>query len=111
MRRGQTTKPSPKPNSSRRGGPPVMFSKRELLEACELSPKTFDTIRKAARVRGPGHGGMDWAFSADDVRALIYKASGGTFTERGRPAAAAWRGMLEERGFEVEVDDGGKRRG
>ena len=68
----------------------------ELLEASGLSPKTFDTIRKAARVRGPGHGGMDWAFSVEDVRALIYKAESGTFTERGPPAAEAWRALLEE---------------
>jgi hypothetical protein len=38
----------------------------------------------------------------DDVRALIYKASGGTFTERGAPAAAAWRAMLEELGIAPE---------
>ncbi len=80
------------------------------MEASGLSAKTFDTIRKAARVRGPGHGGMDWAFSADDVRALIHKASGGTFSERGGPAVAAWRGMLEERGFVVEVEERRGRR-
>ena len=41
------------------GDPNAQFSKRELLEASGLSAKTFDTIRKAARVKGPGHGGMD----------------------------------------------------
>src|SRR4051812_36744894 len=91
MRPGQMPRPEGDPHSH--------FSKRELLEASGLSPKTFDTIRKAARVRGPGHGGMDWAFSVEDVRALIYKASGGSFSERGGPAVTAWTLLLEERGF------------
>jgi hypothetical protein len=47
---------------------------------------------------------MDWAFTAEDVRMLIYKASGGTFSERGGPAVTAWRTMLEERGFRVDED-------
>jgi hypothetical protein len=102
MRRGQDPRPRQDPNTQ--------FSKRELLEASGLSPKTFDTIRKAARVKGPSHGGMDWAFTAEDVRSLIYKASGGTFSERGGPAVAAWRTMLEERGFPVDVDDEGEGR-
>jgi|ERR1041384_1274751 hypothetical protein len=95
MRRGQTRE-----STQQQTGP--TFSKRELLETSGLSPKTFDTIRKAARIKGPSHGGMDWAFSVDDVRALIYKASGGTFTERGGPAVAAWRRLLEENGVRVD---------
>ena len=98
MRRGQEERPA--------GDPNAQFSKRELLEASELSPKTFDTIRKAARVKGPSHGGMNWAFTAEDVRMLIYKALGGTFTDRGPPAAAAWKALLEERGFRAELDEG-----
>jgi hypothetical protein len=101
MRRGQDPRPYQDPNTQ--------FSKRELLEASGLSPKTFDTIRKAARVKGPSHGGMDWAFTAEDVRSMIYKASGGTFTERGGPAATAWRGMLVERGFRVDDENMGRR--
>jgi len=77
------------------------FTKQELLDGSGLSAKTFDLIRKAARVRGPGHGGRNWVFSATDVVALVRKAEGGTFTERGEPAAAAWRLMLGERGVDV----------
>jgi hypothetical protein len=72
----------------------VGWTKQELMEASELSPKTFDTIRKAARVRGPSHGGLSWVFSRADVEALIQRAESGTFTERGPPAAAAWRKLL-----------------
>lgn len=75
------------------------FTKAELLEAGNISAKTFDLIRKAARVRGPGHGGLSWIFSLDDVYALIHRASGGTFTERGAPAAILWRAMLVDRGL------------
>src|SRR5881394_1650503 len=92
------------------GDPNAQFSKRELLEASGLSAKTFDTIRKAARVKGPGHGGMDWAFSPEDVRAMVFKAGGGTFTERGGPAVIAWRALLEERGFRADLEEP-KRRG
>ena len=99
MRRGQT------PTPTTPADPNTQFSKRELLEASGLSPKTFDTIRKAARVKGPSHGGMDWAFTAEDVRALIHKALGGTFTDRGPPAAAAWKTLLEERGYVVAPEN------
>lgn len=77
------------------------FSKQELLDASGLSAKTFDSIRKAARVRGPGHGGLNWVFSLEDVAALVRRAESGSFSERGGPAAAAWRGLLEERGVQV----------
>ena len=75
------------------------FTKAELLDAAEISPKTFDTIRKAARVTGPGHGGMNWEFSVEEVCRLITRAESGTFSERGLPAARGWRKLLEERGF------------
>lgn len=72
------------------------FTKQDLLDASGLSPKTFDMIRKAARVRGPGHGGLAWVFSAEDVAALASRAESGTFSHRGPPAAAAWRTLLSE---------------
>jgi hypothetical protein len=77
------------------------WTKRELLEASGLSAKTFDTIRKAARIRGPGHGGLDWVFSVQDLLALIHRAESGTFSERGGPAAIGWRGLLTERGIRI----------
>ncbi|MEK6702555.1 MAG: hypothetical protein AABZ53_09845 [Planctomycetota bacterium] len=80
------------------------FTKAELLEAGDISAKTFDLIRKAARVRGPGHGGLNWVFSLSDVQAIIHRAEGGTFTERGAPAAALWRAMLAERGLKPVGD-------
>ena len=70
------------------------WTKEELLEASALSPKTFDTIRKAARVRGPSHGGLSWVFSVEDVEALIHRAESGRFTERGPAAAVAWKALL-----------------
>ena len=70
------------------------FTKSELLEAGGISAKTFDLIRKAARVRGPSHGGLNWMFSREDVRALIHCASGGRFTERGAGPASAWERLL-----------------
>jgi hypothetical protein len=95
MRRGQDHRPTHSESSS---DPANGFTKQELLDASGLSPKTFDTIRKAARVRGPGHGGLDWLFSLADVVALVQRAESGTFTERGAPAAAAWRELLGQRG-------------
>ncbi len=82
--------------------PPATFTKQELLDAADLSSKTFDLIRKAARVRGPSHGGLSFEFSLDDVRLLIHTAQGGRFTERGAPAAIAWRAMLQEHGIRLD---------
>ena len=93
MRRGQDFRPTTDPSSG--------FSKAELLEASGLSSKTFDLIRKAARIRGPGHGGLDWMFTISDVTALILRAESGNFSERGGPAAEAWRGLLAERGVKL----------
>lgn len=97
MRPGQTPRPKHDPEKS--------FTKRELLECSGLSGKTFDTIRKAARVKGPGHGGLDWVFTADDVRALIHRAGSGSFSERGGPAATAWRALMIEKGHWVEEEE------
>lgn len=88
MRRGQT-RPEPTPPGQR------TFTKAELLEAAGISAGTFDTIRKAARVRGPSHGGLTWPFSQADVIELIHRAESGSFSERGGPAAAAWRALLD----------------
>lgn len=74
------------------------WTKGELLEACDLSPKSFDTLRKAARVRGPSHGGLNWVFSRADVEALIQRAESGKFTEMGPSAAAAWKKLLTGEG-------------
>ena len=79
-----------------------LVTKQELLDAGGISSKTFDLIRKAARVRGPGHGGLNWVFSREDVRALIHRASSGRFTERGPAAAAGWEEMLRKAGVNDE---------
>ncbi len=86
MRRGQSRRPN--------DTDPNAFSKQQLLDAAEMSPKTFDVLRKAARVRGPGHGGLNWMFSRSDIEAIIRKAEGGTFTEKGPAAAEAWRNLI-----------------
>lgn len=80
------------------------FSKKELLDAAPISAKTFDTIRKAARVRGPGHGGLSWEFSVADLASLIRRAESGSFSERGLPAAQPWRALLADRG--IFLDEG-----
>lgn len=93
--------------------PNLVFTKRELLEAAGgLSSGVFDTLRKAARVKGPGHGGLDWEFSVDDVRALIHRAGSGNFTERGEKAVPGWQALLESRGFKntVETERGNPHR-
>lgn len=86
MRRGQSYRPN--------DHDPEAISKQELLDAADISSKVFDSIRKAARIKGPSHGGLEWMFSRDEVQALIRKADSGLFTERGKPAAEAWRALL-----------------
>lgn len=86
MRRGQSYRPN--------DHDPEAISKQELLDAAGISSKVFDSIRKAARIPGPSHGGLEWMFSRDQVQALIRKADSGLFTERGKPAAEAWRALL-----------------
>jgi hypothetical protein len=88
MRRGQ--------NSSSRVNEDDGWTKQELMSAGGVSAKTFDMIRKAARVRGPSHGGLGWVFSAADLEAIAARAESGRFSERGGLAAAAWRGLLAE---------------
>jgi len=91
------------------------WTKQELLDAVPggrehaISPKTFDTIRKAARVNGPSHGGRNHLFSPEDLFALIDKAESGRFTERGVAPAAAWRGLLAEAGVPVPENVGRSR--
>lgn len=85
--------------------PELGWTKAVLVEASGLSTKTFDTIRKAARVKGPSHGGRSWVFTPEDLFLLIRKAEGGTFTERGKPAAAAWRILITERGLSMPGED------
>ncbi len=87
MRRGQTRR-VPTPGRT--------FTKAVLIEAAGVSPGFFDTIRKAARVRGPGHGGLSWIFSEEDLRNIIQRAQSGTFSERGAAPAAAWQALLDE---------------
>lgn len=82
-------------------GPDQGFSKQELMDAAALSAKVFDQIRKASRVRGPSHGGLRWMFPFEDVIIMIHRAESGTFSERGAPAALAWRELLLERGVTV----------
>lgn len=90
MRRGQVRRPEI-----------FGFTKQQLLDACDLSAGSFDTIRKAARVKGPSHGGLNHVFSVEDLVMLIYRAESGTFTERGAPAAKAWRALAAEHGVTV----------
>ncbi len=68
------------------------------MTAGKLSPGVFDTLRKAARVKGPNHGGLDWMFSTTDLLALLHRAESGNFSIRGETAAVAWRAMLIEKG-------------
>ncbi|MBL8875540.1 MAG: hypothetical protein JNM86_07070 [Phycisphaerae bacterium] len=96
MRRGQTRRPN--------DTDPDAFSKQQLLDAADISSKTFDAIRKASRVRGPGHGGLNWMFSRADIEAIIKKAGSGNFTERGPAAAEAWR-LLLQNGLPPEPTD------
>lgn len=96
MRRGQAFRPN--------DHDPDAFSKQQLLDAAGMSPKTFDAIRKAARVRGPGHGGLNWMFNRAEIDAIIRKAESGKFTEKGGPAAEAWRQLLLN-GVPPETED------
>lgn len=80
---------------------PTGWTKQELVDAAGISSKTFDTMRKAARVRGPSHGGRNHVFSPEDLFALIDKAESGRFSERGGAPAAAWRTLLKEAGLRM----------
>ena len=93
MRRGQVRPPPRDPVRS--------FTKQELVEVSGLSAKSFDTMRKAARVKGPPHGNLGYIFSAEDLITIIKRAESGRFSETGGPPAAAWRVLLAERGIRV----------
>ena len=95
MRRGQTDRDDLYGNEV---SGELGWTKAVLLEAADISAKTFDVIRKTARVRGPSHGGLSWIFNVEDMFTLIRVAEGGRFTERGKPAAAAWRTLMTEAG-------------
>jgi hypothetical protein len=77
------------------------WTKQELMNAGELSAKAFDRLRKAARVRGPSHGGLKWIFSVDDLVALVKRAESGSFSDFRAGTARAWRELLKVRGVEV----------
>ncbi len=91
MRRGQTARVTDGDG----------ITKRQLLEAGNISAKSFDAMRKAARIKGPSHGCLDWVFSVDDVKYLIRTAESGKYTETGPPVAAGWRAMLTEMGVKL----------
>lgn len=84
--------------------PTMRFTKQELMDCSGLSSKTFDMIRKAARVKGPSHGALSWEFTADQLVILIQRAESGTFTERGGPAGVAWRRLLAGEVVEDHTD-------
>lgn len=77
------------------------WTKQELMTAGELSAKAFDRLRKAARVRGPSHGGLSWVFSAEDLVSLVRRAESGGFSESRAGTARAWRLLLRDRGMEM----------
>jgi hypothetical protein len=95
MRRGQERKPAV-----------LGLTKSELLDACELSARTFDTLRKTARVAGPSHGGLTHVFPNADVIRLIKTAEGGRYRDHPSAirAARGWRGLLTERGVHVPTE-------
>jgi hypothetical protein len=86
MRRGQ--QPTDHPGRT--------WTKAELLEAAQVSNGVFDTIRKAARVKGPSHGGLGFEFTEDDLRTLIDRAQRPNFRDHGPPAARAWQELLDQ---------------
>lgn len=77
------------------------WTKQQLMEVADLSGKTFDTIRKAARVKGPSHGGLGYIFDEQDMFALIAKVESGRFSQLGPPVARAWRTLLAEAGIKM----------
>lgn len=93
----ESAQPEPDPDEPH----PPAWTKAELIDAAAISPKRFDTIRKAARVKGPSHGGLKHVFSAMDLIALIQRAGSGTFSQTGKPIAEAWKTLLEEAGMRM----------
>jgi hypothetical protein len=89
----------------------IGWTKHQLMSAGDLSGKGFDTLRKAARVKGPTHGGLRHIFSAEDLFALIQKGESGKYNIQGGPAAKAWRVFLAEAGIAMpEVISRAKKR-
>ncbi len=88
MRRGQSPRDTTSPG----------FSKAQLIEAAAISAKSFDNIRRTARVKGPSHGGLNWHIPVDDILTMIRVAEGGRFSQTGKPVAEAWRALLIEHG-------------
>ncbi len=86
------------------------WTKGELIDAAGISAKTFDTIRKAARVPGPSHGGLTHAYSGQDLMALIQKVESGRFSEIGAPIAEAWKPLLAEAGLVMPTAISRKKR-
>lgn len=65
------------------------------MEAGAISSGIFDAIRKASRVKGPSHGGLDWLFHPDDIKTLIAQCRKKTHTERGgEQIAQAWEALM-----------------
>lgn len=95
MRRGQL--------ASDRVDPGEGWTKQQLLDAGNISAKLFDSIRKAARVPGPSHGGLNWVFPSGDVITIVRRAESGRFSERGTDAAKRWRALLAEHGVHFEA--------
>ncbi len=83
-------------DDSGESAPRTGWTKGELVDAAEISPKTFDTIRKAARIKGPSHGRLGHVFDHQDMFALIQKVESGRFSVAGPSIAKAWRALLAE---------------
>ena len=77
---------------------PTGWTKGELMAAADMSAKTFDTVRKAARIKGPTHGRLKHVFDEQDMFALIQRVDSGRFSVMGPAAARAWRALLAEAG-------------
>lgn len=77
------------------------WTKQELLDAAGMSGKSFDVMRKSARVKGPSHGGLTHVFDPTDLIMLIQRAESGKYSERGGPIAAAWRVLLTDAGLKM----------
>ena len=84
--------------------PTTGWTKGELMAAAGMSAKTFDTVRKAARIKGPTHGRLKHVFDEQDMFALIQKVESGRYSVMGPAAARAWRALLA--GGKVVVPEG-----
>jgi hypothetical protein len=87
------------------------WTKGQLVDVAGISPKTFDTIRKAARIKGPSHGRLKHVFDEQDMFALIQKVESGRFSVAGPTIALAWRTLLTEAGVTMPEVISRARRG